>query len=632
MRWPWGLAVGTSLLVATMLVGGGWLLLATQVSAQAVVPLGVLAAGLVVLGLLVARREQRNVVGALLCLIGLLVMYLALRSAYYEAAAAGRVPLDSRVVDWLEESGWWLFVVLGLLLLYFPDGQLIGPRWRVVPPALVLLGAGQQVFGAVSVEALGLRVLREVVFFGLLALVIASAVSVVVRLRRSSGRQRAQVKWLAIAGVAAVCYPFVCLVEIVVTGESGAVATVTGVLALVSLPVAVAVAMLRHDLYDVDRAVADAVTYAVVLVALLGTYAVSALVLGLVVGRGSAVAAASATAVCAVVLAPLRSSLRRVVDRRLYPPRRAALAAIEELQHRIHAGEGSPEELEGVLRQALRDPLLRVGYLVPGAAGFVDVAGAAVGGEVVPVMLGGMQIGVLAGDSPAVLRTVATAAANLVEVTRLRAELAGALREVEASRARLVQAGDAERRRLERDLHDGAQQRLVSLGMSLRLAQRHLGDGTVDVDELLDQGVAELATAVAELRQIAHGLRPTSLDDGLPAALAAITRNLPIPVRVEVVGDELPEQLVTTAYFVAAEAVVNAAKYAQASRIGVRVTRSREDVRIRIEDDGCGGARARPGSGLSGLTDRVVALGGSLTMLSPVGAGTAIEVVLPCGS
>jgi signal transduction histidine kinase len=659
MRWPWGLAVGTSLLVATMLVGGGWLLLAADAPVGTVVPLGVLAAGLAGLGLLVARREPGNVVGALLCAIGGLVAFLTVRGAYYEIVAAepGRLPLDSRVVAWLDESAWWLFVAVALLLLYFPDGRLISPRWRVVPVGLVLLGAGQQVFGAFATAPFlkplegwprpyapmppALRVMSEVLFAGLLALVIVSAASVVVRFRRSSGRSQSQVKWLAIGGVAAACFPFVCLADIAVTGESGVVSTVTGVLALVSLPTAVAVAMLQHDLYDVDRAVADAVTYAIVLVALLATYAVSALAVGLVVGRGSAVAAATATAVCALVLAPLRTWLRRVVDRRLYPPRRAALAAIDELQHRIHAGEGSPEELESVLRQALRDPSLRVGYLVPGAAGFVDAAGEPVGGEVVPVVLGGAQIGVIAGGraredagggSAAVLRAVAAAAASLVEVTRLRAELAGALREVEASRARLVQAGDAERRRLERDLHDGAQQRLVALGMSLRLAQRHLADGTVDVDGVLDQGVAELATAVAELRQIAHGLRPTSLDDGLPAALAAITRNLPIAVRLQVVGDELPEQLITTAYFVAAEAVVNAAKYAQATRIGVQVTRSPEDVRIRVEDDGCGGARARPGSGLSGLTDRVVALGGSLTMHSPVGVGTAIEVVLPCGS
>ncbi|HET6298623.1 MAG TPA: histidine kinase, partial [Kribbella sp.] len=233
---------------------------------------------------------------------------------------------------------------------------------------------------------------------------------------------------------------------------------------------------------------------------------------------------------------------------------------------------------------------------------------------------------------PAVLKAVAAGAASLVEVTRLRAEVAAALREVEASRTRLVQVGDAERRRLERDLHDGAQQRLVSLGMAMRLAQRHLGDGTVDVNGLLDQGVAELATAIAELRQIAHGLRPTSLDDGLHAALTAITRTLPIPVQLHIGPDRLPDDLATTAYFVAAEAVANAAKYSQATSIAVRVAQSADDVRIRVEDDGCGGAVPRPGSGLSGLADRVAALGGSLSMHSPAGSGTTIEAVLPCGS
>jgi signal transduction histidine kinase len=391
--------------------------------------------------------------------------------------------------------------------------------------------------------------------------------------------------------------------------------------------------MLRHDLYDVDRVLADTVTYGIVLVILLGTYGVAAVSLGLVLGRDSAVAAAAATALCALLLAPVRSRLQRSVDRRLYPPRRAALSAIEDLQQRIHTEQAQPEELESALRTALRDPALRVGLLVPGASGFIDAAGRPVSSpQLVPVTLGGAQIGVLASEStsPAVLKAVAAGAASLVEVTRLRAELAGALREVEASRARLVQAGDAERRRLERDLHDGAQQRLVSLGMAMRLAQRHLGDGSVDVDGLLDQGVAELATAVAELRQIAHGLRPTSLDDGLHAALSGITQSLPIPVRLEIPAD-LPEDLSTTAYFVAAEAVTNAAKYANATSIVVRVDRSSDEVRIRIEDDGCGGASPRPGSGLSGLLDRVAAVGGSVRLHSPVGRGTTVEAVLPCG-
>jgi len=386
----------------------------------------------------------------------------------------------------------------------------------------------------------------------------------------------------------------------------------------------------------VDRVLADTVTYGIVMVVLLGTYAVAAVSLGVVLGRDSAVVAAAATAVCALILAPLRSRLQRVVDRRLYPPRRAALLAIEDLQRRIHTEQAQPEELENALRTALRDPDLRVGLLVPGASGFVDATGTpVVGPQLVPVMLGGTQIGVLASagaTGPAVLKAVAAGAASLVEVTRLRAELAGALREVEASRTRLVQAGDAERRRLERDLHDGAQQRLVSLGMAMRLAQRHLGDGTVDVNRLLDQGVGELTTAIAELRQIAHGLRPTSLDDGLHAALTAITQTLPIPVRLQIPSDELPEELATTAYFVAAEAVTNAAKYSNATSIAVRVARSSIEIRIRIEDDGCGGARPRPGSGLAGLADRVAAVGGSLSMNSPAGRGTTIEAVLPCAS
>ena len=153
-------------------------------------------------------------------------------------------------------------------------------------------------------------------------------------------------------------------------------------------------------------------------------------------------------------------------------------------------------------------------------------------------MLGGTPIGVLVpGDgeaSPELLRDVATRAATMVEMVRLRLELARTLREVESSRARLVQIGYDERRRLERDLHDGAQQRLVSLGMAIRLAQRHLDDGTVDVNGLLDQSVAELGTAVAELRQIAHGIRPSSLDDGLPAAVARLVRNVPITIDLEV--------------------------------------------------------------------------------------------------
>jgi signal transduction histidine kinase len=183
-----------------------------------------------------------------------------------------------------------------------------------------------------------------------------------------------------------------------------------------------------------------------------------------------------------------------------------------------------------------------------------------------------------------------------------------------------------------RDLHDGAQQRLVSMGMSLRLAQRHLHDGTIDLDGLLDQSVAELATAVAELRQLAHGLRPSSLDDGLDAALLALTSKVPLPVDLDVRAGDLPDVVSTTAYYVASEGIANAIKHSDADRLSIEVVRIDRGLRVRVADNGRGGAVLAAGAGLPGLTDRVAALGGSLAVHSPPGRGTVLEAVLPCGS
>jgi signal transduction histidine kinase len=657
MQWPRLIASGL-VGIALAIAGVTCTLLVTHPAGQRTT-LSFAGAGgmgllIVVLGAIVTWRVQRNVVGPLLTWFGMNVVYLAARPVYYKIWLADRdaVPLNTKVVAVLDESGWWLFAAVALLLLHFPNGRVPGRRWKWVPLAVLVTCAITHVGGAFAsgpflapmqhlerpwpaypptIDALSAAANLVLMMVGL-----ACGVSLVLRFQRSTGVERAQVKWLSLAGVAAVAYPIVCLTEIAITGGTGNIALAVSIFALVSLPVSVAVAMLRHDLYDIDRVLADTVSYFVVVVLLVAAYAVTVLSLGLVVGRNSAGAAAAATAVCALLLAPLRTLLRRTVDRRLFPPRRAALQAIEDLQHRVHTQGAQPEELEAVLRRALRDPHLRVGMLVPGTSGFVDASGVRVPDNgLVPVTLGGVQIGVLSGSDatgPGALRVVASACASLVEVTRLRAELAGALREVEASRTRLIQVGDAERRRLERDLHDGAQQRLVSLGMALRLAQRRLPQGGVDVNDLLDQGVAELATAIAELRQIAHGLRPTSLDDGLHAALSALTGKLPIPVHLDVVPEPLGDEVVTTAYFVAAEAITNAAKYANASAINVRVAQSSTSVEVKVQDDGIGGAAARTGSGLAGLADRVAAVGGSLVLTSPAGAGTTIEAVLPCGS
>jgi signal transduction histidine kinase len=168
--------------------------------------------------------------------------------------------------------------------------------------------------------------------------------------------------------------------------------------------------------------------------------------------------------------------------------------------------------------------------------------------------------------------------------------------------------------------------------MALRLTQRHLDDGSVDLDATLDEAVTELGTAVAELRQIAHGLRPSSLDDGLAAALTNLSRRSSIPVELAVDVGDLPDIVSTTAYFVANEAVANAVKHSAAGSVRISVNRNGESILVTVTDDGRGGAQMQTASGLAGLTDRVSAAGGALHIMSPPGHGTTVQAVLPCAS
>ena len=201
-----------------------------------------------------------------------------------------------------------------------------------------------------------------------------------------------------------------------------------------------------------------------------------------------------------------------------------------------------------------------------------------------------------------------------------------------ASRARIVAAGDAERRRLERNLHDGAQQRLVTTALTLRLAERRLDGDPAAVRELLARAHAEVEEAVGELRELARGLHPAVLTDrGLGAALEALASRAPVPVDVVgAPGERLPERVEAAAYYVVSEALTNVAKYARASVVRVEVQRPDDRLVVTVSDDGVGGADAAGGSGLRGLADRVEALGGRLDVASPPGAGTTLRASLPC--
>jgi signal transduction histidine kinase len=311
----------------------------------------------------------------------------------------------------------------------------------------------------------------------------------------------------------------------------------------------------------------------------------------------------------------------------------------------VELGEGATlVDLREALGRALGDPSLELAYWVPASARYVDAGGAPVrlpeaGQERAATVVEreGEPIAALIHDpalaeNSELVQSVCAAAALTLENARLQAELRARLAELQASRARLVEATDTERRRIERDLHDGTQQRLVSIAMTLGLAESKLAADRPAVQSVLREARDALTAALAELRELTQGIRPAILvERGLSAALDDLARRAALPVRVDVsVSGRLPEQIEGAAYFVASEALTNAAKHSHASE--VRLSASEKDgvLALEVADDGIGGAATGGGSGLRGLADRVEALGGRLTMSSPPGRGTKLRAEIPC--
>lgn len=324
---------------------------------------------------------------------------------------------------------------------------------------------------------------------------------------------------------------------------------------------------------------------------------------------------------------------------------RLARGSVADLVLELDA-TAEPRTLTELLARTLRDPSLQVAYPVDGTGRFVDAAGAAVtlpaaddpARATTRLERGGSTLAVLVHDpaiaeEPELIRSITAAAGLALDNERLAAEVRRQLDEVRASRARIVVAGDAERRRVERDLHDGAQQRLVTLALTLQLA-RGQADGTnLELAATLDRAATELGQALAELRDLARGLHPTVLtEEGLRAAVEALADRTPVAVTVSATERRFPATVESTAYFVVAEALTNVAKYAGAGRATVRIETdgAGETLTVEVADDGIGGADPRRGSGLRGLDDRVAAAGGRLTVESPAGEGTTIRAELPC--
>jgi signal transduction histidine kinase len=317
---------------------------------------------------------------------------------------------------------------------------------------------------------------------------------------------------------------------------------------------------------------------------------------------------------------------------------RAGMADLVVALHRAPDAKG----LGAVLARTLRDPSLELVYWLPGFETYVDdegkpVALPAEGSNRVatPVLHDGEPVAALVHDAALtyereLLDVVCAAADVALERRRLHAELESRVEELAGSRARIVEAGDAARRRIERDLHDGAQQRLVSLAIALRLTEDRIKDDPETAATLVAAARREVSESLEELRELARGIHPAVLEHGLDAALRSLATRSQTPVLVDVeLGERLPGPVELAAYFVACEGLANVGKYAQASEATICVRRDDDVAVIEISDDGVGGADAASGSGLRGLADRVEALGGRLSVSSPAGSGTTLAAELP---
>jgi len=437
----------------------------------------------------------------------------------------------------------------------------------------------------------------------------------------------------SVSARAVVAFAYLCALTVAVwrAVAPGTGATTAGAVALVALGTAVIgsqAVRLRRGSATTRRAVAPVLAAALVASALL------------VVGKPAMAAGAAVPylapiiqlALAGIPLAYLAGLLRRRIDR----------GGVAERVVRLGAGSRRGD-LQAALARALHDPSLQVGYWVPEAERYVDADG-----RPLPVPTGPDRavtrvdrdgpLALLVHDpallaEPELIETACAAASLALVNERLTAELRARLRQLAESRAEVLRAAEAERRRLERDLHDGVQQRLLAIPMTLTLAETALRSDPGRAEELIGEARRASLAVLDEVRALCQGIHPPVLTErGLAGAVKELAAVAPLPLDVTVeCGDGLSPEIETTAYYVVAEGLANLAKHAAAERGRIRVVRDGGRLAVEVGDDGRGGADPERGSGLRGLASRVAANGGVLRVDSPVGHGTTIRAELPCG-
>jgi signal transduction histidine kinase len=642
--------------------------------------------GYATVGAVLASRSPRNPIGWLMIVVGLSLGITGFTSEYivytYETNP-GSLPLDSIVA--LVSNSFWLpmFTAVILLVLVFPTGSVPGPRWRHLPAATIGLGALAYVAGSLIpgeldldlgvriVNPIGVDVLEPVsdlsATVGWVGLIFVAAplsiAALVQRYRRSRGEERQQIRWLAYIAATTAFVIVAGIATAIVMGEEFGTSAIGDafniaafVLIGVGVPVAMGTAVLRYRLYDLDLVVKKTVLYATVVVFLSAAFVAIAVVIGWIAGRSDLGAVVAAAAVGFVFWPALRLA-RRMADRIVYGTRATPYEVLADFSAKVGGAYGSEDVLPrmaGILREAVGADQAIVWLRMGGElrpAGVVPAERSPqpvrLSGDELPDLAAtatvevhdrGELLGALAVSMPAsdpmtssrerLVRDLAAQAGLVLRNVRL-------IEELRASRQRLVLAQDQERRRIERNIHDGAQQQLVSLAVKLRLADTLVGKDEPKAHALLAELRDETTEALEDLRDLARGIYPPLLaDKGLAAALEGQARKSTVPVSVEVASlGRYPQDVEAAVYFCALEALQNVAKYAGATSARIRLQASNGTLGFEVEDDGRGfDPAAVSGSGLTNMRDRLDALGGALEVRSSAGGGTTISGRIPVGS
>ena len=625
-------------------------------------------------GLVVARHQQRNPLGWIYLGVWAAASVIFGAVSEYARWAALTHPNAPGAVfaAWL---GNWLWVPVFVALitfpfLLFPDGHLPSRRWRHVAWSIVAIAVlwsvafaleGHDYTDALNRPAPNPYAIRSLLPFfdaarhalglAFIVLIGLSVASLVARFRGGDRELREQIKWLMYAGAVTTLWFALPLNH----GSGGPVDMIQGfVLALT--PIATGVAILKYRLYDIDVVVNKTIVYGVLAVSITVVYIAVVVGIGALVGKAGSsnvILSVAATAIVALAFQPARRRVQRLANRLVYGTRATPYEVLSEFADRLSDSYSVDDVLprmtrlvaEGTGATDVRVWLRVGGGLRPAAFWPTDAPVpepvrdlSAVPGRVFEVRHQGTPLGAISIAMPPsepmspeqerLVADVASQAGLVLRNVRL-------IEDLRASRQRLVMAQDEERRRLERNIHDGAQQQLVALAVKLRLAEQMADRDLAKTKGLLADLQRETNEALEDLRNLARGIYPPLLaDKGLGAALEAQARKAAVPVTVESAGiGRFPQDVEATVYFCALEALNNVAKYARATRATVRLTNGADELRFIVEDDGAGFDPdvTGYGTGLQGMADRLAAVGGELRVRSAPGEGTVLTGTVPTG-